>query len=95
MLSHLESKVEQKVIIVYTWFGNWEISMDTPLFLLGSFQSRDASGPIADKQKYLVNYKHIHNRSNMLFAGWEVHMVKNCDRVITVFHHMDRPLASK
>lgn len=35
-------------------------------FLLGSFQSRDASGPIADKQKYLMNYKHIHNRSSYL-----------------------------
>ena len=67
MLSHLELKVEQELIIVYTWFGNWEISMDTLLFLLGSFQSRDASGPIADKQKYLMNYKHIHNRSNVCY----------------------------
>ena len=44
----------------------------------------------------------------MLFAGWEVRMVKNCDRglentaegsifktEVTVFHHMDRPLAGK
>ena len=37
----------------------------------------------------------------MLFAGWEVHMVKNCDRglenaaEVTVFHHTDRPLAGK
>ena len=37
----------------------------------------------------------------MLFAGWEVHMVKNCDRglenaaEVTVFHHTDRTLAGK
>ena len=41
----------------------------------------------------------------MLFAGWEVRMVKNCDRglentafsrpEVTVFHHTDRPLAGK
>ena len=29
----------------------------------------------------------------MLFAGWEVRMVKNCDRGLenAVFHHTDRP----
>ena len=32
MLSHLELKVEQKLVIVQTWFENWEISMDIPLF---------------------------------------------------------------
>ena len=44
----------------------------------------------------------------MLFAGWEVRTVKNCDlglentargRIfkteVTVFHHTDRPLAGK
>ena len=37
----------------------------------------------------------------MLFAGWEVRMVKNCDlglekySEVTVFHHTDRPLADK
>ena len=46
--------------------------MDTALFLLGSFQLRDASGPIVDKQKYLMNYKHIHNRSSYL-TGYGVY----------------------
>ena len=28
----------------------------------------------------------------MLFAGWEVRIVKNCDRGLsTVFHYTDRP----
>ena len=42
----------------------------------------------------------------MLFAGWEVRMVKNCDRGLenaalglrpraVFFHHTDRPLAGK
>ena len=36
----------------------------------------------------------------MLFAGWEVRKVKNCDRglentEVTVFHDTDRPLAGK
>lgn len=31
-----------------------------------SFQSGDAFRPIADKQKYLTDYKHIHNTSSYL-----------------------------
>ena len=39
----------------------------------------------------------------MLFAGWKVRMVKNCDlglesifkNEVTVFHHTDRPIAGK
>ena len=45
-------------------------------------------------------------RIYMLFAGWEVRMVKNCDRGLenaalglrpraVFFHHTDRPLAGK
>ena len=50
----------------------------------------------------------LRRRINMLFAGWEVRTVKNCDlglentargRIfkteVTVFHHTDRPLAGK
>ena len=47
----------------------------------------------------------INKNTYMLFAGWEVRMVKNCDRglenaarfkaEVTVFHHTDRPLAGK
>ena len=31
----------------------------------------------------------------MLFAGWEVRMVKNCDRGLENTARTDRPLASK
>lgn len=31
-----------------------------------SFQSGDAFRPIADKQKYLTDFKHIHNTSSYL-----------------------------
>ena len=50
----------------------------------------------------------LRRRINMLFAGWEVRTVKNCDlslantargRIfkteVTVFQHTDRPLAGK
>ena len=46
----------------------------------------------------------INKNTYMLFAGWEVRMMKNCDRglenaevkaEVTVFHHTDRPLAGK
>jgi len=42
----------------------------------------------------------IHHNKYMLFAGWEVRIVKNCDRglenaalktSVTVFHYTDRP----
>ena len=47
-----------------------------------------------------MQYYELNIYKYMLFAGWEVRMVKNCDRGIfktevTVFHHTDRPLAGK
>ena len=44
----------------------------------------------------------VNEDTYMLFAGWEVRMVKSCDRGLenaargrTVFHHTDRPIAGK
>lgn len=35
---------------------------------MGSFQSRDVSRPIADREKYLIDYIHIHNKSSYLIG---------------------------
>ena len=42
--------------------------------LAGNIRSRDVFRPIAREQNYLIDYKY------MLFAGWEVRIVKNCVR---------------
>ena len=44
-----------------------------------SFQSGDAFRPIADKQKYLTDYKHIHNTSSYL-TGYGFTKGKNLNK---------------
>ena len=52
-----------------------------------SLTSNTRFAPFKDDMKKKVN-------TYMLFAGWEVRMVKNCDRGLEN-HHTDRPLAGK
>ena len=70
------------------------------LFTSWMTQLSEADTDVSAYSTLLGKHLHIY----MLFAGWEVHMVKNCNRglenaargriftpEVTVFHHSDRP----
>ena len=80
-------------------FGFFKCYLPTWLFRNFTFKKKkhgeksriwynSADGVTAWARLYVL-YIHI------LFAGWEVCMVKTVTSVFTVFHHTDRPLAGK